>query len=198
MLNKAKKIKKGRVIVLSGPSGAGKTTLHDLILKDALFKNNIVRSISGTTRLPRGKEKHGVDYLFFSKKMFEYKIKQKHFLEWAKVFDHYYGTPLKNVQEIVKNGKHVLLCIDVQGGAEIKKKIPEAMLIFIKTATLTELKRRLESRGTDTKESIALRLKTAKKELASQKKYDDVLVNDVLQDTYRTLKQILKKKLNVD
>lgn len=198
MLNKQNKNNQGCIIVLSGPSGAGKTTLHDLILKDVLFKNKIVRSISATTRQPRGKEKQSVDYLFLSKKMFEYKIKQKHFLEWAKVFDHYYGTPFKNVKKILKQGKHVLLCIDVQGGAEIKKKIPESVLIFIKTTSLKELKRRLENRNTDSKESVALRLKTAEKELASEKKYDHILINDVLEKTYQALKEVLKKKLKID
>lgn len=185
----------GRVIIFSGPSGAGKTTLHDLVLKSPEFSRNIVRSISATTRLPRGKEKHGREYLFFSKKMFEYKIRTGQFLEWANVFGNYYGTPLKNVRALLRQGKNVLLCIDVQGGRKVTKKIPQALTIFVKTPSLPELEQRLVKRGTDSRESLALRLKTAAKELTMEGRYQYVLVNDTLPQAYQELENILRKEL---
>lgn len=184
----------GRVIVLSGPSGAGKTTLHDLLLKAPKFRRHVLRSISATTRPPRGNEKHGREYLFFSKKMFEYKIQAGHFLEWANVFGNYYGTPLKNVKEILRAGKNVLLCIDVQGGQEVKEKIPQALMIFVKTPSLKDLQTRLLHRGTDSKESMALRVKTAAKELTMEGRYQYVLVNDSLPRAYQELEEVLMKE----
>lgn len=188
-------MKKGRVIILSGPSGAGKTTLHDLLLKAPGFSGRLIRSISATTRKPRGRERHGREYLFLSQAMFAYKIRTGQFLEWMKVFDNYYGTPEKNVRDALKKGKHVLLCIDVKGAAEVKKKIPDACMIFVKTATVQDLRRRLEARGTDTPESVALRLKTAREELKEARKYDHVIVNDKLDDAFAELKSRLAKVL---
>ncbi|MBF0485926.1 MAG: guanylate kinase [Candidatus Omnitrophica bacterium] len=185
--------KKGRIIILSGPSGAGKTTLHDLLLKSPEFRGRIVRSVSATTRKPRGTEKQGREYFFFSKKMFEHKIRTHQFLEWARVFDNYYGTPIKNVREILSRGRHVLLCIDVQGARLVRKKVPEAFLVFVKTPSLDELRRRLEKRGTDSKESISLRLKTARLELKDVSRYDCVIVNDELNRAFGELKQVLAK-----
>lgn len=185
----------GRVVVLSGPSGAGKTTLHDLLLKSPRFAGRIVRSISMTTRKPRGSEVDGRDYLFVSHKMFSFKIRRGHFLEWAKVFDNYYGTPLRNVRELLKQGKHVLLCIDVQGGRQIKEKMPDAITIFVKTPSLEELRRRLMSRGTDSSDSVELRLKTARQELEQAEFYDHVLINDNLQEAHERLESLLLKQL---
>ena len=178
--------------MLSGPSGAGKTTLHDLLLKSPQFAGRIVRSISATTRPPRGTERHGREYLFLSGKMFEAKLRRGQFLEWARVFDQYYGTPMNKVREVLKKGKSVLLCIDVQGGREVKRKIPSAVTIFVKTASMDELRRRLMSRGTDSKENIALRLKTARQELKEARFYDHVVVNDTLSRAQRELERILE------
>ncbi|MFH0753488.1 MAG: guanylate kinase [Candidatus Omnitrophota bacterium] len=187
--------KPGRIIILSGPSGAGKTTLHDLLLKTPAFVGRTIRSISATTRLPRGEERHGREYYFLTRKMFEYKIKAGHFLEWMRVFDHYYGTPMKQVRENLRRGKNVLLCIDVKGALLVKKKMPQALMIFVKTPTIKELRRRLESRGTDTPESIALRLKTAQEELQQESRYDQVIVNDDLKKAFLTLVSVLEKGL---
>ncbi len=186
-----------RVIILSGPSGAGKTTLHDLLLKSSRFQGKIIRSISATTRLPRGKEKHGREYLFLTPKMFEHKIRTHQFLEWARVFDHYYGTPLKNVEAHLNKGQNVLLCIDVQGGELVKKRMKNALAIFVKTPSLKELETRLMARGTDTKEAVALRLKTARKELTEAKKYDHVIVNDDLKKAYARLEALLSQTLGL-
>lgn len=188
-------MKKGRVIILSGPSGAGKTTLHDLVLKAPGFAGRLIRSISATTRKPRGGERHGREYLFLSQAMFEHKLRTGQFLESMKVFDNYYGTPLKNVRAALQKGKHVLLCIDVKGACAVKKKIPEALLIFVKTPTLQELRRRLQGRGTDTPASMALRLKTARAELKEAVKYDHVIVNDKIETAFAQLKALLAKAL---
>jgi len=185
----------GRIIILSGPSGAGKTTLHDLLLKSPRFARRVVRSISATTRKPRGTEKDGRDYFFLSPKMFEFKIKRGQFLEWAKVFDNYYGTPMSAVRAELKRGKSVLLCIDVQGGRQVKAKAPDAIAIFVKTTSLDELRRRLQARGTDSKESIALRLKTASEELKQVQFYDHVLVNDTIEHAVAKLEAILEPVL---
>ena len=186
---------KGRVIILSGPSGAGKTTLHDLLLKSAEFSGRLVRSISATTRKPRGEERHGREYLFLSKATFEHKIRTGQFLEWMKVFDNYYGTPMKAVQGALDKGKHVLLCIDVKGAAVIKAKVPDALTVFVRTTTLGELRRRLEQRGTDSPESVALRLKTAELELNEAVYYDHVVVNDTLEKAFADLAVWLEKAL---
>lgn len=180
-----------RVIILSGPSGVGKTTLHDLLLKDPAFSGRLIRSISATTRQPRGGETPGKDYEFLSPKMFEAMIRRGAFLEWAKVFDNYYGTPLKNVRAALKKGQSVLLCIDVQGGRQVKEKMAEAVSVFVRTPTIKELRRRLESRRTDSPESVALRLKTARQELKEARSYDHVLVNDDLRRTGRELKALV-------
>ena len=188
-------MKKGRVIILSGPSGAGKTTLHDLLLKAPGFAGRVIRSISATTRAPRSGERQGRDYFFLSRAMFEHKIRTGQFLEWMRVFDNYYGTPLKHVRLALKQGKHVLLCIDVKGAAEVKKKIPDALGIFVRTPTLAELRRRLQGRGTDTQKSVALRLKTARRELKEARRYDHVIVNDRLPSALAELKSLLVKEL---
>jgi guanylate kinase len=185
----------GRIIILSGPSGAGKTTLHELLLKSPAFKGRIIRSISATTRSPRGKERHGRDYLFLTHKMFAHKIRTGQFLEWMKVFDNYYGTPMAQVRAAQAQGKHVLLCIDVKGALLVKKKAPDAIMIFIKTPTLRELKNRLSARSTDAQASIALRLKVAREELKKAGQYDHVLVNDKLDAALARLIGILRREL---
>jgi guanylate kinase len=126
--------------------------------------------------------------------LFEHKVRRGHFLEWAKVFGNYYGTPLKNVRETLKAGKSVLLCIDVQGTKLVKDKIPGAVMIFVRTPTLEDLGKRLSVRGTDTPEAVALRLKTARQEMEEAKHYDHVIINDDLNRARNELESLLSKE----
>ena len=116
--------KTGKIIVVSGPSASGKTTLYKKLLADPRFHKKLAKVVSVTTREKRSGEKHGRDYSFVSEKMFLYKKRSGHFLETEKVFDNYYGTPAKNVRDILKKGKNVLLCIDVKGARTIRRKFP--------------------------------------------------------------------------
>jgi guanylate kinase len=188
---------RARLIILSGPSGAGKTTLHEKLLHDPEFKERVVRSVSMTTRAPRGREKNGIDYFFVSKTMFEFKIRQKHLLEWAKVFDNYYGTPVRMVRAALKSGKSILLCIDVQGAQQVKARVSDAVMIFVRTPSLEDLRQRLKQRDSDTSEAMALRLKTAEKELEQARHYDYVIVNDVLDKALDELRQIVRQEIGM-
>lgn len=179
---------KGMLIVLSGPSGAGKGTLCDLLLKKI---KNLYLSISVTTRQPRNNEKNGVDYLFTSEEDFISKIKNDEFIEWAKVHNNYYGTPKKYVDKLLKEGKDVILEIDTQGAAQIKKKYPEGIFIFIMPPGIKELKKRIIKRGSETEESLNIRIQNARKELRESQKYDYVIVNDDLQEAVSNLSAII-------
>jgi guanylate kinase len=188
-------MKNGRIVILSGPSGSGKTTLHQKLLKSPSFKMKLVKSLSATTRLPRAGEKNGRDYLFLSKEDFLAKQKRGEFLEFMQVFENYYGTPKDKVDAALKKGKSVLLCIDVQGARVVSEKYPDALLVFVKTPTLADLKKRLSKRGTESAEDFKLRLKVAKDELKEAKNYHHVVVNDTLAHAYRDLTKILNKEI---
>ena len=181
-------MRKGKIIILSGPSGSGKTTLHKKLLASKKLKGKLVKSISATTRPRRPREKNGRDYLFLTPKQFLDKIQRGYFLEWQKVFDHYYGTPRNYVEKLLKKGKNVLLCIDVKGAAVIRRACPEAVTIFIKAPAFSILKKRLTARGSEGKEDLCLRLKTARRELLEAKRYKYVIVNDNLE---RSLKELV-------
>jgi guanylate kinase len=185
---------KGKVIIISGPSGSGKTTLHKMLLDSRPLKGKLVKSISVTTRPIREGEKQGRDYIFVSVEKFKYKIKAGHFLEWQKVFDNYYGTPKKNVRELLRSGKHVLLCIDVKGAKVVRKLCPDAVTVFIKTPSIAILKKRLDKRA-DTHDTAALRLKIARQELAQARHYDHRIVNDHLPTAYRQLEDTVCQAL---
>lgn len=181
--------KKGKLFVVSAPSGAGKTTLCEQLLK-AL--PNLVRSISLTTRKARSGEKEGYDYFFVSEEDFKKKIKNKELLEYAKVFGEYYGTPRKFVVDNLRQNKDVLLNIDVQGAIQIRKNFKkDSVLIFILPPSLEDLEKRLTKRKTDTEEQIQQRLKVAIKELSHLKYYDYQIINDDLKEAFQKLRAII-------
>lgn len=189
-----KKIK-GKIIILSGPSGSGKTTIYNELLKDKRLTRAIEKTVSVTTRHQRPGEKEGVDYYFISLKMFQYKIRSGQLFEYQKVFDNYYGTLKKSVREILSKGKNVLLSIDVKGAEVVCGFHPEAVRIFIKTTTWAELKQRLKNRNTESKDVVALRLKTAKDELQKAKEYDYIVVNDQLNKAVKDVSEIVYQEI---
>ncbi len=178
----------GLLIVISGPSGAGKGTLCNLIKKEF---PNIYYSISVTTRKPRQGEKDGVDYFFMSKEEFIELKDANGLLEWAEVYGNYYGTPKKKVEENIEAGKDVILEIDIQGALKVKKQFPEGVFIFIVPPSISELKRRIEARGKDSPEDISKRLSCAHDELSYVSEYDYVIVNDKLETAVAKLKSII-------
>jgi len=189
-------MKKGRIIIISGPSGSGKTTLNRKLLQSKRLKKKLVKSISVTTRLARLGEKNGRDYLFVSRKLFLFKKRAGHFLEWQKVFDNYYGTPRKAVEQLIKSGKSVLLCIDVKGARTVSRKCPDAIKIFIMPPSLVILNERLAKRGTETPTSLSLRLAIAQREMKEASQYQYVLVNDQLTIASNRLESIILSELN--
>lgn len=186
-------MKIGRIFIISGPSGSGKTTFYKKLLST---RKELVKSVSVTTREKRSGEKNGIDYVFVSKKMFFYKVKAGHFLESEKVFDNYYGTPNKNVRDILKSGKNVLLCIDVKGAKAVRRKFPDLIGIFIKAPSLEVLKKRLIDRGSEKSKVVRLRLKMASSELKEAKSYDYVVINDDFNKAYESLEKIIDYELN--
>ncbi len=172
--------KLGALLVLSGPSGAGKSTLIKTILENF---NDVYFSISTTTRPKRPGEVDGKDYYFVTTEEFEKDIEEGMFLEWAKVHGNYYGTSLRPVQKALLEGKLVLFDIDVQGFESIKKsRFAELMTsVFITTPSMSELRKRLVSRGTDDEATIQKRLQNALKEMQYMPKFDYILINENLQ-----------------
>lgn len=166
---------KGLLIIISGPSGAGKGTIVKE-LRRALPTLHI--SISATTRLPRSGEVDGVDYYFLERAVFNKMIKEGQLLEWAEVYGNFYGTPRHYVQEALERGNDVILEIDIQGALQVKEKLPEAVLIFIAPPSKTELKQRLVGRKSDSREQIEKRLKSMTGEMKLASSYDYFVVND--------------------
>ena len=184
--------KKGGMIVLSSPSGAGKTTLVKKISK---YKNFVV-SISHTTRTPRPSEKNGKDYFFISKNNFKKLIKKNEFLEHAKVFDNYYGSSKNLILEKLKNGKNIIFDIDWQGTRQIRnKKLNYKLLtIFILPPSKKELQKRLIKREKKNFKTVKKRMKEFKKDLSKWKEYDFVVINDNLQICLKKIMNAIKSK----
>ena len=182
--------KKGGIFILSSPSGAGKTTLVKKISKNKNFQV----SISHTTRLPRPNEKHAKDYFFVSKNYFKKLIKKKEFLEHAKVFDNFYGSSKKLVIEKLKKGKNVVFDIDWQGTRQIRNKKLKYKLItiFILPPSKKELLKRLNKRENKNIKTVQKRMKEFKKDLTKWKEYDFVVINDKLNECYKTIMKIIK------
>ncbi|KWZ99921.1 guanylate kinase [Anaerococcus jeddahensis] len=181
-------MKKGFLLVISGPSGVGKgTVLHDLMNT----QKNLVYSVSVTTRKSRPGEIEGVSYFFKSHDEFEKMIEEDKFLEYAKVHDNYYGTPKDFVEEKINEGKIVILEIDVQGALNVKENIDNGVYIFLAPPSLSELKNRIVNRGTETESDINLRMNNARKELSYIKNYDYLVVNDHLNSAINLVNEII-------
>ena len=170
---------KGILVVVSAPAGCGKDTILEQALK---LNGNLFYSVSATSRAMRPGETDGVSYHFRTRDQFEYMIKNGELLEYTEYCGNYYGTPKKAVEDMLEAGKDVILKIEIEGAANVKKMFPECVMIFILPPSIAELSRRLHKRGTETEEVIALRLETAKKELDFAKNYDYFVVNDALED----------------
>ena len=176
------------VYIVSAPSGSGKSTLVNELFK---MVHNLDFSISYTTRPPRGSEKNGKEYFFVSQEEFEAMIAADEFLEHATVFGNYYGTAKRFLREAESRGHDLLLDIDVQGASQIKRRIPEAVRIFILPPDREKLEWRLRNRGLDTEEVIRRRLDTARREIENYEKYDYILVNNLLEQSADELKDIV-------
>ena len=178
---------KGDLFIVSSPAGGGKTTLVNLLIEEI---PNIKRAITCTTRKPRPGEIPGKDYIFLSKQEFEERIRKDEFLEYAVVHGNYYGTPKKEVFEILNQGIDLILVIDVQGMKQIKQNYKEAITIFILPPSLDTIVQRMKKRG-DSEEEIRKRLETAKKEIPQWKYYDFIVINDILEKAKEDLKHII-------
>ena len=185
---------KGILIVVSGFAGTGKGT----IMKGLIAKHSeqYALSISMTTRAPRPTERHGVEYFFTDKEAFEQKIAQNGLIEYACYCDNYYGTPRDYVEEQLNAGKDVLLEIEIQGALQVKKKFPEAMLVFIMPPSAQELYNRLRGRGTETDEVIRKRMLRAVEESQGIEQYDYILVNDDIDLCVENLHRMISSEKN--
>ena len=182
--------KRGAMIILSSPSGAGKTTLVKLISKN----NNLYTSVSHTTRSPRTNEVDGIDYFFVNKKKFQNLINEDQFLEYAKVFNNYYGTSKSSVNQITENNLNVLFDIDWQGSQQLRKyKELNLLTIFILPPSKEELKKRLIARNQDDTGSIEKRLLAYANDIKHAKEYNHVLVNDNVEKCFNQIKNIIKE-----
>lgn len=177
MMNPRNK-KTGCLIVISGPSGTGKSTIVNTVLDTC---NDLSFSVSATTRQQREGETEGVDYFFVTKERFQQMIDNNELLEHAEYVGNYYGTPRKAVLDKIENGSSILLDIEVQGAEQVKDQFPEAVTMFVIPPSWEELERRLVNRGTDSMEKIQARLKQAKSEIEKIENYDYIIVNDVLE-----------------
>jgi len=188
----------GRLIVVSGPSAVGKDTVLDALLSAPSLPYPAQKCVTTTTRPPRpkdggqGMELDGVDYHFVSPVVFNEMVARDALLEYAPVHDYFYGTPRQWVDEKRAQGIDVILKIDVQGGMAVKKKMPDAVLIFLQPPSLEELERRLRGRNSDSEDAIALRLLNARTEMAQQPNYDYAVVNDTVPEAVDAIRAILR------
>ena len=167
----------GQLFVISAPSGAGKSTILMAVRQRV---PGLGYSISHTTRKPRGNERNGIDYHFVDDETFTKMIDEGDFVEWAKVYDHFYGTSSSGLKDLTDSGLDVLMDVDIQGGRNIKNRFPNSVLIFLLPPSLEELERRLRKRGTDNKPVIEARMEMAADDIKNCVWYDYIIVNDKL------------------
>lgn len=167
--------KRGKLYVISGPSGVGKGTLVSKLLE---LRDDVALSVSATTRSPRPGEVDGKNYFFLTKEKFKDLIDADGFIEWAEYASNFYGTPLDFVEEQLAAGKNVILEIEVQGAFQVKEKLPDATLIFIEPPSMDELERRIIGRGTESEDVIESRMRTARVEMERKMEYDIAVMND--------------------
>ena len=176
------------IVVVSGPSGVGKTALCKLLIAE---DPTLVRTITTTTRRPRAGERDGVDYHFWTPEQFRAGMGAGVFLEFAEVHEHLYGTPKALVEKLLAEGRSPLLNVDVQGGRAVKAARPEAVLVFLLPPTMPALEDRLRGRATDDEPTIVTRLRNAKGELEQWRHYDYAVVNDKLEDAVASVQAVL-------
>lgn len=181
-------IRKGLLLVLSGPSGVGKGTLRKIILDE--FKD-MTYCVSATTRPKRPGEREGIDYIFLTPEEFQRKIGDGEFVEWANVYGNYYGTPREPMISLLRSGIDVIVEKDVQGANALMKLFPEGVYVFVAPPNLEELRSRITGRGTDQPGDIETRLDTARHELRQMARYDYLVVNDDLDEAARKLEAII-------
>ena len=178
----------GILVVVSGFSGAGKGTLMKELLKRY---DNYALSVSATTRQPREGEKDGEDYFFVNREYFQQMIEEGRLVEYAQYVNHYYGTPRDYVEKKMAEGKAVILEIEIQGALKVKKRFPDALLIFVTPPSAGELRRRLVGRGTETIEVINARLRRAAEEASGMEAYDYLLINDEIDACVEQMHQLI-------
>ncbi len=183
---------KGHIFIISGPSGVGKTTIRKRLLASM---PELRFSVSYTTRIKRKGETDGKDYFYITAEEFEQKIKEGFFAEWAKVYNHYYGTSKYFILDSINTGNNCLLDIDVQGCMQVKEKFPDSIAFFIVPPDLDELINRLKKRNTETEQDFQLRVNNARKELSYKDKYDYIIKNDFVDNAVEKLVNIIQSIL---
>lgn len=193
---RGERMKKGLLIIISGPSGVGKGTIRSYFMNDESLK--LAYSISMTTRSPRVGEKDGVDYIFTTKEAFEEAIKNGELLEWAEFVGNYYGTPMEEVEKLRNEGKNVLLEIEVQGATQVREKCPDALTIFIIPPNMEELEKRIRGRRSEPEEIVQQRLAKARKEMKMMDNYKYIVCNDDPKLAADLISSIIKRHMETE
>lgn len=189
-------MKKGLLIIISGPSGVGKGTVRKYFMDDDSLR--LTYSISMTTRKPRQGERDGVDYIFTTREKFEEAIAEGELLEWAEFVGNYYGTPLTQVEKLREEGKNVLLEIEVQGADQVRKKCPDALSIFIIPPSMEELEKRIRVRRSEPEEIVQQRLAKAENEMKMVSNYKYIVCNEDPQLAAELISSIIKRHMYVE